>query len=185
MTCTGNWTWVAGMVAQWFSHYATAVPPMLEISNNIVLKCWEKHNNNCKCHCRSKPNCPLSGECLIQCLVYKATPAVSNSSVIYYGTSEGKFKTQYNNHTKLIRHCECMNESELSKHLWNIIEHGFDNNLLWEIHKKPSQYHCGSKCCNLCFSKKVSIICAHPDTLLNKRTNFQVLPQKYIFVDQH
>ena len=27
-------------------------------------------NNNWKCNCRSKPNCPLNGECLTQCLVY-------------------------------------------------------------------------------------------------------------------
>ena len=29
-------------------------------------------SNNRKCNCRSKPNCPLNVECLIQCLVYKA-----------------------------------------------------------------------------------------------------------------
>ena len=36
--------------------------------------------------------------------------------------------------------------------------------------QKASPYQCGSKCCNLCLSEKLSIICADPDTLLNKRT---------------
>ena len=63
-----------------------------------------------------------------------------------------------------------MNDTELPKHLWNLKDHGFDNNLTWKIHKKASPYQGGSKSCNLCLSKKVSIICADPDTLLNKGT---------------
>ena len=66
-------------------------------------------NSNHKCNFRSKPNCSLNGECLIQCLVCKTTSTTSNSSFVYYGTSEGEF-----------RHCECMNETELSKHVWNV-----------------------------------------------------------------
>ena len=71
---------------------------------------------------------------------------------------------------KLFGHRESMNEAELSKHVWGLEDHGFDSNLSWEIHKKVSPYHCASKCCGLCLSEKVSIICADPDTLLKKRT---------------
>ena len=106
----------------------------------------------------------------IQCLVYKTTSATSSNSFVYYGTSEGEFKTRYNNHIKFFRHRECMNETKLSKYVWNLKDHGFDNNLSWEIHKKVSPYQCGSKHCDLCLSEKVSIICADPDTLLNKRS---------------
>ena len=35
-------------------------------------------SNNRKCNCRSKPNCPLNGECLTQCLVYKDRSTTSN-----------------------------------------------------------------------------------------------------------
>ena len=63
-----------------------------------------------------------------------------------------------------------MNETELSKHEWNLKDHGLDKNLSWEIHKKASPYQCGSKRCDPCLSEKVSIICTDPDTLLNKRT---------------
>ena len=94
----------------------------------------------------------------------------SNRSLVYYGTSEGEFETLYNSHTKSFRHRECMNETELTKHLWNSKDHGLVNNPRWEIHKKVSSYQCGSKCCDLCMSEKVSIICADSDALLNKRT---------------
>lgn len=136
---------------------------------NIIKQVLSKTNNNCKCKCRSKPNCPLNHECLTQFLVYKATSTTSNNSFNYYGTSEGEFKTRYNNHTKLFRYCKCMNETELSKHKWNIKDHGFNKNLLWKIHKKVPPYQCGFKHCNQSLSKKVSIISADPDTLLNKR----------------
>ena len=44
-------------------------------------------------------------------------------------TSEGEFKTRYNNHTKSFRHRECMNETELLKDVWNLKDHGLDDNL--------------------------------------------------------
>ena len=63
-----------------------------------------------------------------------------------------------------------MNETELPKHVWNLKYYGLKNNLSGEIHKKAPPYQCCSKHCHLCLSEKVSIICADPDTLLNKRT---------------
>ena len=94
----------------------------------------------------------------------------SSNSFVYYRTSEGEFKSRYNNHTKSFKQRECMNEIELSKHVWNLKAHGLDNNLPWEIQEKASLYQCDSKRCDLCLSEKVSMICADPDTLLNKRT---------------
>ena len=93
-----------------------AALPMFETSsNNIILKCWAKQitTKKRKCNCRSKPNCPLNGECVIQCLIYKGKSTTSNNNFVYYGTYEVEFKTRYNNHTKSFRHCECMNETEL------------------------------------------------------------------------
>ena len=147
----------------------TTVGSITKQHNSKVLRKTNDDNNR-KCNCRSKPNWPLNDECLTQCLVYKATSATSSNSFFYYGISEGEFKTRYNNHTKPFRHRECMNETELSKHVWNLKDHGLDNNLSWEIHTKVSPYQCGSKRCDLCLSEKVSIIFADPDTLLNKTT---------------
>ena len=112
----------------------------------LHYQCWKHHQqhnskvlsktndkNNCICNFRSKPYCPLNRECLTQCLVYKATSTTSSNSFVYYGTSKGELNTQYNNHTKSFRHRECVNETELSKRVWNLKDHGLDNNLSWEI----------------------------------------------------
>ena len=135
---------------------------------NVLSK--RNDSSNRKCNCKSKPSSPLNVESLIQCLVYKATSAASNNSFIYYGTSQVEFKTRYNKYTKSFRHCECMNETVLSKHVWNLKDHGFDNNPTLEIHKKLSAYQCGSKRCDLCLSEKVSIVFHDSDTSLSKRT---------------
>ena len=92
-------------------------------------------------------------ECFTQFLPYKATSTTSRNSFGYYETSEREFKTRYNNQTISVRHRECMNETELSKHAWNLKDHGLDNNLSWEIHKKASPCQCGSKRCDLCLSE--------------------------------
>ena len=106
----------------------TNVGNIIKQHNSKVLS-KPNDNNYHKCNCRSKPNRPFNGKCLTQCLVYKATSTTSCNDFVYYGTSEGEFKTRYSNHTKSFRHRECMNETELSKHVWNLQDHGLDNNL--------------------------------------------------------
>ena len=115
----------------------TNVGNIIKQHNSEVLS-KPNDNNNHKRNYRSKPNCPLNGECLTQCLVYKATSTTSSNSFVYYGASEGEIKTRNNNHIKSFRHRECMNETELSKHVWNLKDHGLDDDLLWEINKKTS-----------------------------------------------
>ena len=148
--------------------YPSNVGNTIKQHNSKVL-CKTNDNNKRKCNCRSIPNSPLNGECLIQCLVYKATSTISSNSFVYYGTSEGEFKTQHKNHTKSLKHRECTNDTELSKHVWNLKDQGLDNNLSWEIHRNASPFQCGSKR-STCLLENVSIIWADPDTLLNKRT---------------
>ena len=83
------------------------------------FKVLRKKNDNVnrKCNSRSKPSSPLNGDCLTQCLGQKATSARSINSFIYYGTSKEEFKSRCNNHAQSFRLCECINETELSKHV--------------------------------------------------------------------
>ena len=97
----------------------TNVGNIIKQHNSKVLN-KTNDNINCKCNCRSKPNCPLNDECLTQCLIYKATSTIYSNSFVYYGTAEGEFKSWYNKYTKSFRHPECMNETELSKNVWNL-----------------------------------------------------------------
>ena len=101
---------------------------MIKLHNSKVLS-KTTYNNNDKCNSRSKPNCPLNEECLSQCLVYKATSATSNNSFVYYGTSEGDFKTWCNNRAESFRHCQYVNKTDLSKYVWSLKENDLDNSL--------------------------------------------------------
>ena len=53
------------------------------IINQYNMLSRTNDNNNCKCNCKSKPNCPLDGTCLTQCLVKKATSMTSINSFVY------------------------------------------------------------------------------------------------------
>ena len=75
------------------SYCCTTIVGNIKRPNSKLLS-KTNDNNNRKCNCRSKPSCPLNGKCLTQCLVYKAESTTSNNSFVYYGTSEGEFKTR-------------------------------------------------------------------------------------------
>ena len=122
------------------------------------------------CNCRSKPDCPLAGQCLTSCIVYKAVVRTNNELSTYFGASEGEFKTRYNNHVKSFRHQKYRNETELSKKVWSIKEQSIEYTLSWSIEVKARPYSCGSRRCDLCISEKVCIIRADANGLLNKRT---------------
>ena len=64
------------------SHCCTTnVGNIIRRHNSKVLS-KANDNINRKCNCRLKPNCPPNLECLIQCLVCKATSATSSNSFI-------------------------------------------------------------------------------------------------------
>lgn len=93
------------------------------------------YNNNRKCNFKSKPTCPLDGECITQCMVFNSISATSNNSFVYYGSFEEEFKAWYSSHTKCFQHHTCMGETELSKCVQDLKDHGFDKNLSWTILK--------------------------------------------------
>lgn len=58
--------------------------------------------------------------CFTQCIVYKGISKTSNSSFVYSGISERELKKLYDNYTKLFRHYECINETDLSQHVCDL-----------------------------------------------------------------
>ena len=122
------------------------------------------------CNCRVKSECPMDGKCLTKCIVYKAEVGANNGKRVYYGASEGEFKTRYNNHTKSFRSRRYCNESELSKYIWKLKDNNTNFILKWSIASFASPYKCGTRKCDLCLSEKVAIVRADPKFLLNKRT---------------
>jgi hypothetical protein len=128
-----------------------------------------------QCNCRSKPNCPMDGQCLSKCIIYKAevsTETPNSVPMVYYGASESEFKSRYNNHTKSFKHTKYRNETELSKFIWNLKDNKIKHSIKWSIAAHASPYRCGTRRCDLCLSEKLVIIKAQRKNLLNKRSEF-------------
>ena len=85
------------------------------------------------CNCRVKENCPLDGDCLTTCIIYRADVAHENNVSTYYGQCEGEFKTRFNNHTKSFRQVRYRNETTLSALIWKLKEDGSNYNIKWSI----------------------------------------------------
>ena len=122
------------------------------------------------CNCRKKEFCPMNGECLNLCLVYKAEVKTQNNRHVYFGASEGEFKTHYNNHTKLFRLKKYAGKTELSKFIWGLKEKGSNYTISWNVAAKAFPYKCGTRQCDLCLTEKTCIVHANPKGLLNKGT---------------
>ena len=66
-------------------------------------------------------NCPTDGKCLTRSVVYKAvTSTDDNTTQTYIGVTAYDFKTRYRNHLKSLRNEKYKQQTELSKHVWNL-----------------------------------------------------------------
>ena len=122
------------------------------------------------CSCRNKDNCPVAGNCLKTCIVYRADIIKVNETHVYYGASDGEFKYRYKNHTNSFRNQDYENKTELSKHIWQLKRNRTEFNLKWNIAMCASPYRCGTRRCDLCLTENYIIARANQNNLLNRRT---------------
>ena len=143
------------------------IKSIINIYNKEVIT--EKKTEVVKCNCINIPDCPLSNQCLITNIIYKAK-ITSNLIMkkIYYGTSEGTFKQRYGNHKKSFNHEKHRTDTEHSKEYWT----------LKELKAKPQvQFYILKRCrptkrigiCYLCLNEKLFIIEHQGNNLLNQR----------------
>ena len=121
------------------------------------------------CNCPKNKACPLAGNCLQQCLIYKATVTSANKVTSYIGACEPEFKTRLNNHTKSFKKRKYETETELSKYIWKLKDENEQFEIAWEMIATASPYKCGTRHCNLCLTEKLLIMKAAPNSLLNSR----------------
>ena len=124
-----------------------------------------------KCNCLNNNECPLSNECQIKNIIYEAkiTSTLPNyHPKIYYGTSEGTFKTRYANHKKSFKYEFYRTDTELSNEYWKLKQLNANPVIKFYIKKKcPPTKRKGS--CFLCLNEKLFILEHKGDNLLNKR----------------
>ena len=71
-------------------------------------------------------------------IVYEATISTSNANDTkhYIGMTSSTFKERYRNHIKSFTHKKYSNETELSKHVWDLKQNKTDFTIKWSIIKK-------------------------------------------------
>ena len=133
-----------------------------------ILTTSKEENQTRKCNCKVKGKCPLQGECLSQCLVYRAqvTNDKDDNNSNYIGLTEHSFKDRL---YKLRNSLRYRNKTELSKHIWNLRDNNVTNmDIKWSILDRAPAFKNGSKRCELCLTEKYHIIFQKLN-LLNKR----------------
>ena len=122
------------------------------------------------CNCRNPQDCPLSGECQQESVVYQAKVLVPeiNEVKFYYGMTGNTFKTRYAAHKNSFKY-EKKESTTLSSYVWKQKKAGRNYEIEWSIKAKAYTYSSGSKQCDLCLSEKLVILLADQDTMLNKR----------------
>ena len=92
-------------------------------------------------------------------IVYKATINTGNTQDTkhYIGMTSNTFNERYRSHIKSFTHKKYSNKTELSKHVRLLKQNKTDFTIKWSIIKKYISYTGGSKRCNLCLDKKITI----------------------------
>ena len=152
-----------------------SVKKLIDGHNKAILKSFETaqqqqdEGKTCNCRTKKEEECPLNGECLENEVVYQATVTTQDTNETYTGLIANQFKTRYRNHQMSFRHKKMRNETELSKHLWQLNEEGKEFKITWKILAKAKPYTNITKRCNLCSTEKFFLITKPHMATLNKR----------------
>ena len=144
------------------------IKSIISAHNTKVLS---KNNTPQKtCNCRNRTTCPLQGNCLRECVVYKATATSSRETRTYVGSTEGPFKKRLYGHTSDFNNEPKRFSTALSSHIWNNKDSNIETNVTWEIERKCHPYVCGSRRCDVCLTEKTIILLDNNHHSLNIRS---------------
>ena len=144
------------------------IEKIIKSHNSKVLK--EADENEKKCNCRYNNPCPLDGNCLASCVVYKAEVTSDDEEKIYYGSCMGTFKERFGNHKKSFNLEKYREETKLSQYIWNLKDKNKQFEIAWSVVMKCRPYQSTSRRCDLCLSEKLSIVQGDSSKMINKRS---------------
>ena len=124
-------------------------------------------------------NCPLKGNCLVCCLVYRATvKRLDNCHCeTYTGVTAGTFKCRWYGHCHDTRHRPVPGDDSnkgttLSNYIWQIKDQDIQYNLEWEVVSKGADFNPATGICGLCNLEKFFIMFKPGGASLNQRSEF-------------
>ena len=126
----------------------------------------------CSCPRKTRPNCPLKGQCLSRNIIYKATVSAGDElTKDYIGLTSTTFKERLGNHIQSFKVRSKANSTELSKYIWCLKDKGIlDFNIDWSILQRAASYNPTTKRCNLCLFEKYFIMISPRNSTLNRRS---------------
>ena len=149
---------------------------IINMHNNckLVLKTGEKQKGDL-CNCNQQADYPLTGKCLVNNVVYKATVTSSTERPTcksYIGICETSFKTRFNNHKSSFNIEEKKNISELSKYVWELKNKKSDFQITWSMLKKKARTLTELKDVNYVYGRNISLLLQTNHRLLTKELNY-------------
>ena len=80
------------------------------------------------------------------------------------------FKERYNNHKRDVKHLKYQYNTELTKHIWNLINNSIQYNIHWKVVDKVYG-NANLTMCKLCLTEKIWIINhINDNSMLNKKS---------------
>ena len=128
--------------------------------------------NDKKCNCRVKAECPLRGECVTGPVVYRATVTSNGQTETYTGLAGNNFKERHRNHLMDFKYSKNRNNTDLARHIWNLKDNHQAFEVKWDILTRAKTYDPSTKACLLCLNEKVHIMFSPQDATLNQRSEF-------------
>ena len=112
------------------------------------------NNNNCNCSKANRSSCPLKGNCLVCCLVYRATVTRMDNChcETYTGVTAGTFKCRYYGHCHDMTHRpdEDHKGTTLSNYVWNLKDQNVQYNIDWSVVTKAADFNPATRVCRVC-----------------------------------
>ena len=143
---------------------------------------------NCSCPKKTRVagECPLGGECLAECIVYKAEVKVKVPRGVvevedalgktYLGLVEPEWKLRQGNHKSDFKTASRRDATCLSTHIWSLKDKGLvedkDFTISWALVARAKAYSPSSDCCRLCLKEKSLMILKPEWAELNSRDEF-------------
>ena len=111
---------------------------IIRAHNRKVLRPTDDNHPPKSCNCRKPESYPLDGNCLDISLVYRATVTAENRpNKFYLGMTESSFKTRYTGHKSSFKNRNLVNDTSLSKYVWELKEKEVNHTIEWSILSNP------------------------------------------------
>ena len=152
-----------------------------------VVKVPKRPWGDCSCPRRTREagECPLGGDCLADCIVYRASVEVKPRGVVevedapvetYLGLVEPEWKGRLGNHKQDFKTSSRRDATCLSTYIWSLKEKGLredrDFSITWALVGRAKAYSPTTDCCRLCLKEKSLMILKPEWAKLNSRDEF-------------